>query len=349
MPQLDGLRAIAIGLVLAHHLWPLPAWMPPLGFVGVSLFFVLSGFLITRILLESRDRIDAGHRQARELGIFYARRALRIFPPYYALLLIIWLLDIRRIDERIWWHVAYLSNWLFTDGEVWRQGGFDRHLWSLSVEEQFYLVWPWLMLLLPRWALPGVFGLALIGAPLWRAWFWLRGWPVGWVEFPTFAHADLLAAGGLVAYLWHWKHLRLLAWAMLAIGLPASAFTFVLHRSAVALDLRIITSQTALALLFAAWTWFAAVGIRGPVGWLLASPPMVWIGMISYGMYLVHTFTGEIARGLLSALLVEHTDLRVALLATLLTLVIAATSWLRFERPLNRLKRFLPYDQPRCP
>ena len=341
--QLDGLRAVAIGLVVAHHLWPMPLWMPRLGHVGVSLFFVLSGFLITRILLEARGRIEVGGATWRELGVFYARRAIRIFPPYYALLGIVWLLDVRRIDERIGWHALYLSNWLFTDPAVWRQGGFDRHLWSLSVEEQFYLAWPWLMLLAPRRMLPAVFAMAFVGAPLWRAWFWLRGWPGGWVEFPTFAHADLLAAGGLMAYLWHWRHVRRLAWVLLALGIPASAVVLGMHRSDYAIDARITFNQTGLSMLFAAFTYFAATGIRGPVGRVLDWGPMVGIGVISYAMYLVHTFCGGLAWHWLGD---DSSELLVGFVATGLTLAIATASWFCFEGPINRLKRFFPYRRP---
>src|SRR5687768_2644043 len=138
--QLDGLRAIAIALVMTEHLLPLhrslqnwfPALrglkpsqvVPPLGFVGVSLFFVLSGFLITRILLACRQRVSDGESTfGREVGVFYFRRTLRIFPLYYGTLLVLALLPdpgsqtafgVRQIHDRLPYHLTYTFNWLFS-------------------------------------------------------------------------------------------------------------------------------------------------------------------------------------------------------------------------------------------
>ena len=179
---LDGLRAIAVGLVLLHHLVPLHRIVPhppgtkvgnvvpPLGYIGVSLFFVLSGFLITRILLAGRERVDAGHTTTpRLLGAFYVRRTLRIFPLYYATLLVLTLLDTGLVRDRIAWHATYTSNWLFSSAAAWSAGGSERHFWTLAVEEQFYLLWPWLMLLVPARLLPGALVLTFLAAPAWRA------------------------------------------------------------------------------------------------------------------------------------------------------------------------------------
>ena len=234
--QLDGLRAVAIGLVLAQHLLPLHRLMPnpgglpphklvpPLGFYGVCLFFVLSGFLITRILLAARDRVALGESGVgRQMGVFYARRTLRIFPLYYGTLLALALLDVRHIRERLPWHLTYTGNWLFSMPAAYNAGGFERHFWSLGVEEQFYLVWPWLILLTPRRLLLPVMALALASGPVWRAWFALRGWPWQWTQFPTPANLDLLAMGGIVALAWpHLAARRWLVWSCLVVGLPTA-------------------------------------------------------------------------------------------------------------------------------
>lgn len=340
LPQLDGLRAVAIGLVLVHHLLPLPTGTPPLGHVGVSLFFVLSGFLITRILLDGR-----GGGLGEQFKAFYARRALRILPPYFALLGVLWLVGVRHIDDRLPWHAAYLSNWLFTDGKVLRQGGLDRHLWSLSVEEQFYLVWPWLMLLLPRVTLPAVFLICIAGAALWRAFAWhmmlTQGWSDGWLAYTTPAHLDLLAIGGLSAFLWHWRHLRTAAWIALVAGTPFVVLDYGAGRTDWLIDWRIWFSQTSLALLLVGLTMLVATG-RGRV---LSWGPIVYVGTISYGMYLVHTFTGEMARRLLDR--PGDGGWVVGLTACAMTFAIAAASWHGFERPILRLKRFVPYPHPR--
>ena len=157
-PSLDGLRALAVGYVFIHHYsagsWPL-AGVARWGWTGVQCFFVLSGFLITGILWDSRDTTD-------RLRTFYIRRVLRILPLYYgvwfAILLatpllrwrwsppyLLWFLHFGNILRFIHWPLAIAP--ASTD-HVIAAGGFvlfTGHLWSLCVEEQFYLVWPWLV------------------------------------------------------------------------------------------------------------------------------------------------------------------------------------------------------------
>ena len=336
--QLDGLRAVAVGLVLAHHLWPMPAWAPPLGHWGVSLFFVLSGFLITRLLLDARDRVDTGaSTRRRQAGVFFARRALRILPPYFLLLGVVWSLGVRRIDERIAWHAAYLSNWLFCDPDVWAKGGYDRHLWSLSVEEQFYLAWPWLILLAPRRLVPAVLVGTLLVGPAWRWWFWSRGWPGNWTLFPTPANADLLAAGGVAALLWPWRRLRPAAVASVAVGAAGVIFFHTVGRGYA--DAHVVLGHSALA---AAFAGLVALVARGGRAWrALELRPIAYVGVISYGMYLVHVFMGGLAWHWLGG---DASPWAVAALATALTLAAAAGSWHLMESPINRLKRLVPYS-----
>src|SRR5262249_40880734 len=147
MPQLDGLRAVAVLAVVAHHTLPGPlvdALNP--GAAGVRLFFVLSGFLITGILLGCRESMaQQGAGQA--LASFYARRFLRIFPLYYFALAVVLLAGVQEARDGAAWHLAYLSN-VYGVRQGWL--GSLAHFWSLAVEEQFYLVWPALVLSLPR-------------------------------------------------------------------------------------------------------------------------------------------------------------------------------------------------------
>ncbi len=156
MPPLDGLRGLAIlmvmlfhyGTALNSHSFPQHVVMfgCELGWTGVDLFFVLSGFLITGILLDSRDADNY-------FSSFYCRRVLRIFPAYYLSLLIVFFLYPVFMpgyehagpppQERIW-YFAYAQNWigLLVDGGRQRMIG---HYWSLGIEEQFYLIWPWIV------------------------------------------------------------------------------------------------------------------------------------------------------------------------------------------------------------
>ncbi|MGL4555431.1 MAG: acyltransferase family protein, partial [Gemmataceae bacterium] len=136
-PQLDTLRLLAFLAVFAYHL---DDRRYAYGWMGVPLFFALSGFLITRLLL-----LHESGSVGRDLGVFYARRTLRIFPLYYATLAALLALGML---PRPGWYFAYLMNVDLFVTNVWP--GRTVHFWSLCVEEQFYLLYPAVLLLWPR-------------------------------------------------------------------------------------------------------------------------------------------------------------------------------------------------------
>lgn len=214
MPGLDGLRGIAIILVMAFHLTIFrPACMVDHAFVklarygwtGVDLFFVLSGFLITGILLEAK----AAPNYFRN---FYLRRALRIFPLYYLFVLgLIFLYPLAGayfraerhvLVENQWWIWTYSVNWLIA-----RVGDFSRTplgtggFWTLAIEEQYYLLWPAVVLLLSRRALLRTcLGVAIFSV-LTRFVMARTGWGWAAINMATFARFDALAIGGALAIL----------------------------------------------------------------------------------------------------------------------------------------------------
>ncbi len=150
--QLDSIRAFAVIFVILTHWFPQAAFKQyvDLGGTGVDIFFVLSGFLITGILLESRRSVELGASTVTK-GIiirnFIVRRVLRIFPIYYLLILILLVFDNvlkSSMREDVVYYATYIQNFLFYERQSW-PGGKLAHLWSLAVEEQFYLFWPWLM------------------------------------------------------------------------------------------------------------------------------------------------------------------------------------------------------------
>ncbi|HEY0009845.1 MAG TPA: acyltransferase, partial [Tepidisphaeraceae bacterium] len=201
LPQLDGVRAIAVLLVIWQHFVPASAAVPggpSWGAIGVGLFFTLSGFLITRILLNGRVKIEAGSTSlGRMLKQFYVRRFLRIFPLYYGVLGVLTLFNVDHIRERIWWHLAYLTNIRFAYYP--RGAEIERHLWSLSVEEQFYIFWPLMILLAPRKLLLPVMILAVAAAPVFRYYTYAPGFMVH--EWMMFSCLDLLGMGAILAIL----------------------------------------------------------------------------------------------------------------------------------------------------
>jgi peptidoglycan/LPS O-acetylase OafA/YrhL len=162
IPELDGLRGVAILAVMLFHMQVRGV---ALGWAGVELFFVLSGFLITRILLESRDK-------PHYLRNFYARRALRIFPLYYVVLVVTLILPpphgFGRSRTSLW-YFAYLQTLPLVRGRF--EASPLPHSWTLAIEEQFYCLWPFVLLLLRRGRdLAAALAVLFLGATAFRVW-----------------------------------------------------------------------------------------------------------------------------------------------------------------------------------
>jgi peptidoglycan/LPS O-acetylase OafA/YrhL len=336
-PQLDGLRAVAVLAVAWSH-WERPFQFGiPFG-AGVHLFYVLSGFLITRILLALRAEPD----RAGALRAFYARRALRIFPAFYLTLALAWLADVPPVRETLAWHAAYLSNVLVFITETWP--GSISHFWSLAVEEQFYLVWPWLIVFAPRrWLKPAVMA-AVVSAPLFRWWLANDGYRETLLAVLTPGCLDSLGVGALLA-LAALTPASAPRHASSIVVMAALAWTALVwsENLGATLPLALIAiKQTLQALVFGWLVFRAAAGFEGRAGRVLSARPVVYIGRISYGIYLAHGFAGEILAsvGVSSRAIPE--PWRFLILASL-TVGVAAASWHLLERPLNRLKRLFPY------
>jgi peptidoglycan/LPS O-acetylase OafA/YrhL len=287
-PDIDGLRAISILLVVGYHAHP---WLIPGGFVGVDVFFVISGFLITRIILTE---VDAGSFSA---AGFYARRIRRIFPALILVLaatyLIGWVVllpdQFKLLGENIVAGVVFAAN-LFQ----LRQTGYFApdasdnpllHLWSLGVEEQFYIFWPLTILLAsglqqrPRWI--GAVALASFAVGLgiflgYRDWSFYSPLPRAW---------ELLAGA-------------LLAERVLRSGYPgwSDGLSHFLGLLGIAAIIGSATAFDRTSLFPGAHALLPVLGavliIAAPQSFvnriLLASRPMVWIGLISYPLYLWH-------------------------------------------------------------
>ena len=345
-PQLDGLRAVAVaGVAWSHWERDYQAGIP-FG-AGVHLFFVLSGFLITNILLDIRlqpDRWDG-------LRAFYIRRALRIFPAFYLTLLLAWIADVPLVRQTVAWHAAYLSNvWIFREN-VWP--GSISHLWSLAVEEQFYLAWPWLVVFTPRrWLVPAMIA-CTAAAPVFRAVLAADGYRESMLALLTPGCLDSLGMGALLAVTGvAWKRsgaspdraTRTVRWNV-AVAAIAAAWILLLASDAAGTSpplALLAIKQTLQAIVFTWIVWRAAQGFGGAPGRFLSAPAVVYIGRISYGIYLAHGFAGEILAtvGIASASLPE--PLRLIALAGV-SVGVAALSWHLMERPINALKGRVPY------
>jgi peptidoglycan/LPS O-acetylase OafA/YrhL len=293
IPSLDGLRAISVSLVVVSHvLWHpdfiavravYARWFSPLGHLGVRVFFVISGFLITDLLL--RELNSTKHIN---LGKFYLRRTLRIFPPYYFFVLIM------VIVQAIGWTklapgdvphaLTYTVN--YHAGRSWSIG----HAWSLSVEEQFYLLWPAVLLLGGRrrglWIAFAVIALCpLIRLGVWYHFPWLVKYEIAY-RFETVA--DSIAVGCILAGTQEWlKHQpvyqKILESRLFSL-VPVAIFYASLFPNSSRMSLLIgITVQNIGIAACIAWS---ITNYTGTIGKVLNSRAMIFLGLISYSIYL---------------------------------------------------------------
>lgn len=315
MPALDGLRGLAIALVLLHNLClvgdgggralRLFDTVMTVGWVGVQLFFVLSGFLITGILLDDRSR--PGYFRA-----FFARRVLRIFPLYYlALVLYFLVLPVlvhlpaaltRSFDHQVWYWL-YLSNWV---APLQRGVPALPHFWSLAVEEQFYLAWPLVVYFASGRRLARLcVGLVLMAITV-RAGVRLAGLSPEIAYENTFARVDALALGGLAAVVardeewlaWLLPRRRK-AWAWigaLAVALPLGSHG--IARTGLFVQ---TVGYTLLAAVFTMVVFGAAIapaledGLESRLARGLSAAPLQWLGKYSYGIYVFHIPVRDLA------------------------------------------------------
>ncbi|RAX41117.1 acyltransferase family protein [Rhizobium tropici] len=344
--QLDGLRTIAVAMVLYAHFFAANGsiW----GHLGVRLFFVLSGFLITRLLLEARA--DTRYQPATALKAFYIRRALRIFPPYFAVLALVWFINLEGVrgTGTLKWHALYLANYWYALRGEWTPWVLC-HTWSLSIEEQFYIVWPLAILLVPR-RMIGRLCIAVIACSLAYRLYWpLTGTPSLTRDLLPSASMDALAIGALLAVYrertraWpQWMRLGwmpLVAAATVALWLRPDPTTPVL-------DWCIwIGSEVFPLVPLVMLVGGASSGFRSGFGPLLESSPMAATGRVSYGIYLFHPIVLSLiikAQAWIPVNVSEQGFGRL-IVGSVATLALASISWRLFEKPLNGLKRYFPY------
>jgi peptidoglycan/LPS O-acetylase OafA/YrhL len=340
-PFLDGLRAVAVLAVVGYHLEL--SWFPG-GFLGVDVFFVLSGYLITRLLLAEKSgagRIDF-------LG-FYARRLRRLLPALLVVLAavvgaggLVYAGELAYVIARdAAASLGYVANWAFIwSGQSYFESFGDpsplRHMWSLAVEEQFYMVWPLAVLLLPTTRRRGIAGVAVLVAASALAMAWLYD-----PEQPSRAyygtdariHEPLI--GAIAALVWvRWRdRLAVLRHAAVPCAAAMVAFMVLLADDA-AIYYRggsVLFSLIVALLILAVETDRERLIAPG-----LSSLPFVWIGKISYGMYLWH-WPIIIA---LSPIAVGGPAPRAGIVIGL-TIAISAASYHLIERPIRHARTLL--------
>lgn len=354
IPQFDGLRGIAILAVLFSHL----TYMTSVGFAhlfqygrtGVDLFFVLSGFLITGILLDSKNA-DGYFKN------FYARRALRIWPVYYGMLFLFFMLlpllfprFSLQTDRDTWpYYATYLQNLFYN---------FNHSVplaptWSLAVEEQYYMFWAPVVFLCGRKSLRSILLGMIAFSFCFRVISSYRGAPLEFVHNFTLCRLEPLAAGGLAA-LWlrspkctpaKWARVGMIAFAL---GLAGVALALT--------DSGINGPVYSYPFLAAAFAGLMALSLTASptttfVGRTLTQPWLVYTGRISYGIYLIHVpiFMGVdlAARKIWRESQFFHvTQLLAVSAAFAATYIAASISWFCFEQPILRLKKYFRSEKP---
>ena len=367
-PEVDGLRGVAILLVLWYHApflfrelpeffaeqtpWSMLGLLGRMslgGWIGVDLFFVISGFLITLILLRIKDR--AGSALA-----FWGRRGLRILP--LALLYLAVLIGLTSIGDPLkilssfdeWaWYAFYLGN-IHIAIYGWQPLAV-MILWSLAIEEQFYLIWPFIVRFctvdqLFRWSMA-----LIVIAPLARALMLVAGTDYPAIYVLTFCRVDALAAGAVMAVLYssgrwqqHMAPRKRLAVPALAMIMLTLLVPFSPSLPQTRTWLFSVFGYSWLAISFAI-VLGASLEIQGPIRAVLTSRVLIFLGRRCYGLYLWHV----VAAGCVVAAVQQwNVGFHVHVLLWLLTLLMMATaSWVFFERPILRFKRFLPYERLR--
>lgn len=372
LPALDGVRGLAITVVLfAHAAINVPAGPWPslvgrayftlcsFGWIGVDLFFVLSGFLITRILIEARQ--SPGYFRN-----FYARRALRIFPLYYGVLALLFLLNVlvepspssgKSVDSFAWlWF--YVSNiGLVIKGQElhfsdWYLTG---HFWSLAVEEQFYLIWPVVVLMSSPAGLRRVCLGFMVAALVLRIFLVANGASLFAVYLQTPCKMDTFAAGAWLACAVHAGELASLVRPARWVALGGVVFLAILGGTAFQRGQWYPYDDAFMRTLGLSmlWAFFGSLLVlalaakqQSVTGRFFSSAPLRWLGKYSYGIYVFH--------GLLAPLVVAwvlaRTDgvgaflqsLAYILTSSTLAILVAWCSWHLYERHWLRLKRFFP-------
>ncbi len=351
-PQLDGLRGLAVLAVILNHFGP-----PIFERIGIGAsvygFFVLSGFLITGILLRARAQAEqAGTGIGPALRAFYVRRGLRIFPAYYLVLMVTALLGVPQVLHGLAWYLSYLANWHFAALGHW--DGPVSHLWSLSIEEQFYLCWPLMVLMVPRNWLPRIFVATVVLGPLSRA--ALYAWGVNDLAavLATSSTLDSLGLGACLAFLWEHEsrstELRRRARVAALVGIAVlSLLTWSASLVGVDWPARLTLNRLTVALGFFWMVDRGAEGFEGRAKRFLEWGPLVYLGTISYGIYLYHNFVPPFVSRAQHAFGVDlHMPGRGGLqfvYVTAVTIALAALSWHGFEGPVNDLKRRFPYSR----
>jgi len=348
IPALDGLRGIAILAVMLYHL---EKFIPELheltkgGFLGVDVFFVLSGFLITSILLKEHGKTEKIH-----LKNFYLRRLFRLIPAYWFFLVILYFfapfflpeIEIKVLYDNYSFLIAFLyfTNWnrAGADGGI---AGNLNHTWSLSIEEQFYIIWSLVLFFAfkENRSRRAIFTITIGGVALviiWRLIRALTGTGIDILYYSTDTRIDALLIGCAASMIYMWKLIPRSFFRSIYFDLLAFAAYLGIVWTFFNASSKDISLYTALLPIF---TGSCAIIIlwlmnreKTPVHFLLEFKPLQWVGKISYGLYLWHYLMYEFSKKTFTAV---ETQIAVGIA---LAFAVSALSYYIVELPFLKIK-----------
>ncbi len=362
--QLDGLRFLAVALVLLDH-WLAERNPLPLGHLGVTMFFVLSGFLITRILIQSKLKDDKlGRSHWFSVKQFIIRRSIRIFPIYFLSIFVLYWLDVPPVRDTILWCISYSTNLYIAVNQHW-MGTID-HLWSLAVEEQYYLVFPYLILFLPARNYLNLLCSMIALSIGFRLFFYFQHspWLVQYVLMPT--ALDCFGLGGLMAYYYTFKKDEVFStfantkWLILSFVCYAVCVALIIYQQNQSHQIDNFGKLVIERFLGASFCFFliakAVVGYGGAIKCFFENAISQYLGRISYGIYLYHNFVYNFYHTPQSSIVLRglHKIQRIIpdftqnigfefLYYLIVTVVLASISWYLIEKPINHLKKYFTY------
>ncbi|MBL0359217.1 MAG: acyltransferase [Chitinophagaceae bacterium] len=363
-PQIDGLRFCAVLFVVCYHWIPSIAHLEISSFFGgvINFFFVLSSFLITRLLFSAKEKgVGLGVSKFKVMLVFILRRTIRIFPAYYLFLLLLLLLPTigNEVRENAGMYFSYLANYHIYQGHDFPM--VTPHIWTLAVEEQFYLVWPLLILFIPhRHLLKTLVGI-IISSVVLRA---ITFNPAAGVPQAILTQycVDAFAVGALLAYKYtapdnEKKAINKYLNILLYIGIPLGII-IILTRS---YYFSFVFNRLLFALISVKVLEGAVAGYKSYLGRFLQNNVVLYLGRISYGIYLYHLLVPVVFWKLYDMayayIKTSHPSFYAShlkaisnvenflvlqgvgfVIYALLVVGIASLSWKFVEKPLNKLK-----------
>lgn len=366
--QLDSLRGIAVLFVIVHH------WKPEInlnrfsiGAIGVDMFFVLSGFLISTILLTVREKSKKNNTPIKNLfRSFYFRRMLRIFPIYYMAILfalifknkINYYTDLETLTPYL---LSFSVNFFYYIGQSW--GGLFSHFWSIAVEEQFYLIWPWILIFFNKKILPYIIGLLILIGILTQFLILEQN---NFTPILTITCFDAFGLGGLLAYIFIYYPQKLspIFKTSLCISIAVFILFLIYHFDSFRiLNWSKFPTRTTTSIITFSIISYLILNKEKPENLRLKiifnNSSLIWIGKISYGIYIFHHFVPEIFGPYLfneNYIMPKklHFSFQYGLMIAsyfLITLIISYLSYTIVEQPFLRLKKYFSYQQiiPKTP